>query len=115
METSKADKIGIEIMRLLKVSREASEETLLDEALAGRPKDIDTVCRLFKFVRDSFGPEVGPRPELDSEVTKKFWKAISSYLSDDAGLDEKEMQKIREPYRKSGRVLEEFKEQGWEI
>ena len=102
-------------MRLLKISREASQENLLDEALAGRPKDINTVCRLYRFVRDSFGSEIClNRPELGSEVTRKFWLAISKFL-EDAGLDKSEIEKIRDPYKKAGCVLDEFKELGYEF
>lgn len=110
MESSKADKAGIEIMRLLKVSREASEETLLDEMLAGRPKDINTVCRLFKFVRDSFGTDIYPnKAALASEVTRKVWKVVSEFL-EESGLDKSEIEKIHEPYKTSGCILDEFKE-----
>ena len=76
-------------MRLLKISREASQENLLDEALAGLN-----------------------RPELGSEVTRKFWLAISKFL-EDAGLDKSEIEKIRDPYKKAGCVLDEFKELGF--
>jgi hypothetical protein len=103
------NKVGREIMRLLKICREASVENLLDEALAGRTKDTDTVCRLYRFVRDSFGPETlyPNRPELNSETTKKYLKACSAYL-EDAGVDEKEIQKLREYGNSSGCVLSEF-------
>lgn len=103
---------GREIFRLLKIAREAAQESLLDEALAGRPKDVNTLCRLYKFVRDSFGPAESPyprNPALGSETTKKYWLVVSAFL-ESAGLDQKEIEKVRDPYKNAGCVLDEFKE-----
>lgn len=102
------DKVGAEIFRLLKISRETEGAKILDEALAGRERNVNTISRLYRFVRDSFGPAVSPfRPELDSEVTKKFQKACRDYLQD-AGVDEKEIHKILSEPKTRRCVLEEF-------
>jgi hypothetical protein len=113
-QQSTTNKTAIEIMRLLKISREASEETLLDEALADRSKDVSTVCRLYKFVRDSFGPGTAAQSGTASKVTEAFWNVVSRFL-EDAGLDKDEIEKIRDPYKKAGCVLDEFKELGYEF
>lgn len=110
MEDRQENKLGREIMRLMKLSRETPIDDLLDAALEGRSKDADTVCRLFKFVRDWFGPEKGLRRELDSVTTKQYWLACSAFLKDVAGLDEKQLEEIRNP-RSSGSILDEFREE----
>lgn len=99
------NKVGREIMRLLKISRETAEQSLLDEALAGRERTVDTVSRLMRFVTTNFGQD-------GSEVTDKFWKVCGPFLSE-AGVQEKDLQKIRVPHPRSGdrgfkSVLEEF-------
>jgi hypothetical protein len=96
------DRVGLEIFRLLKIAKESSEESLLDEALAGRSKDATTVARLWKFIRDSFGST----DEAHANVSRKFWKVCRAFLVE-SGVGEKELATIREPY-KSGCVLEEF-------
>jgi hypothetical protein len=104
------NKVGREIMRLLKISHETVAESLLDEALAGRTKDVATVSRLFNFVRTWFGVATSPypnRPEMGSETTRKYEKACREYF-EDARVDQKEIGKILGEPNTRGCVLSEF-------
>jgi hypothetical protein len=106
--------LGREVFRLLKISREATPESLLDEALAGRPKTVDSVSKLLVFVVKHHGQEgVYPgRPDLDSIVTNRFGDACSEFLAE-AGVDDKTIKALRYPSPAPGTkgfhsVLEEF-------
>ena len=102
------NRVGREVMRLLKIARESAPEAILDEALQGRTPDVGTLARLLQFVRTSFGPgEFSSNPPLGSAVTRKFTAAIRSHL-EDAGLDEKLIENILNPPRPKGCVLDEF-------
>src|SRR3974390_1826675 len=103
---------GREIMRLLKVSRESAVENLLDDALVGRSKDTDTVTRLFRFVRDNFGPADLPHGQ-GSDVTKKFAKAVAGFLQE-SGVDSEQISKITNPPPAKGCVLDEFEDSQYE-
>jgi hypothetical protein len=96
---------GLEIIRLLNISREHPVENILTEALDGREKSPESVEKLYGFVLRSFGPE--------SQVTEKFWNACETFLRDNADLTDKQLEKIRFPYPLAGQpgfrsVLEEF-------
>jgi hypothetical protein len=98
-----------EVMRLMQRTRDESVENLLDAAMAGRSKSVESVTKLYHFVLRHFGDTSGFTP---STVTRKFWEACSAFLKD-AGLTEKELLKIKDPHPKAGEpgfrsVLEEF-------
>lgn len=106
--------LGQEILRLLKISRETPIEQILDEALEGRPKSVDTVSKLLAFVVKHHGQEgmYPGRPDLDSIVTQRFGDACSEYLAE-AGVDAQTIRAIRYPNPVPGKkrwrsVLEEF-------
>jgi hypothetical protein len=102
------DKVGSEIFRLMKIAKESAPEAILDEALQGRTPDVETLTRLMKFVRDSFGPgEFPSNPALGSAVTRKFTLAVRSYL-ENAGIDERLTEQIVNPPQPKGCVLDEF-------
>jgi hypothetical protein len=105
---------GREIMRLMQLTRDESVENLLDAALAGRDKSVESVSKLYGFVLRTFGDTSGFTP---STVTRKFWNACSEFLRREAGLTDTELSKIKNPHPKAGEpgfrsVLDEFEEEG---
>lgn len=113
MATDKTENLlGREIMRLMKASREHEGDALLDEALQGREKTVDSLTRLMSFLIKNFGP-------YGSIVTEKFWKTIKPFL-EESGVDPKDLKKIRYPYSKPGdtkfqSILDEMREEGHDI
>ena len=106
-----ADTLGTEILRLVKLARNVVEDDLLTQALAGRERDSDNVMKLFAFVAKNIG--------ADSQTAEKLWVPVEKFLKE-YGVDELQLVKIRYPYPRPGEkgfrsVLDEFREQGWEI
>ena len=102
------DRVGREVMRLLKIARESAPEAIIDEALGGRTPEVETLTRLARFVRDSFGSgEFPSNPAIGSAVTRKFTGAIRSYL-ENAGIDERLIEQIVNLPQPKGCVLDEL-------
>jgi hypothetical protein len=103
-EQQRPDVVGREIMRLLRISH-GPAENMLDEALAGRERTFESITKLFGFVMKNFGQD-------GSDVTERFWKACEPFL-EEAGINEKQMESIRRPFKVYGQpgfrsILEEF-------
>jgi len=93
IENDKERARGREIMRLLDLGRNKVEEELLDAALDGRERTIQSVSQLYGFVLRSFGSE--------SAITMKFWNAMLAYVSSTT-LTESEIEKIHSPLPQAG-------------
>jgi hypothetical protein len=96
-------------MRLMKLARDGSADTLLDEALNGRDKTADTLTRLMSFLVQNFGQE-------RSTTVDKYWKEIEPVL-EEFGVSDKDRRKIRRPFPKPGdknfrSILDEMREEG---
>jgi hypothetical protein len=108
--------IGFEIMRLLDLSRKTEVGSLLDAALAGREKTVESVSKLFSFVLRNFGEGVTTAGPSGSSTTDKFWEACSEFLGE-SGVTDEELSKIRYPYPPAGSpgfrsVLDEMEVEG---
>jgi hypothetical protein len=117
MDTTTEEKeklIGFEIMRLMQLTRDESIDNLLSAALAGREQTVASVTKLFHFCLRNFGTDVGGN--TPSTVARKYWEACSVFLKD-AGLTQKDIEKIHSPFAKPGdpnfrSVLDEMSEEG---
>jgi hypothetical protein len=114
--TTQAEKekaLGFEIMRLTQLSRDEDIGNLLDAALAGRAKTVESVTKLYHFVLSIFGNVTGLTP---STATRKFKEACTVFLKE-AGVTQEQLEKIYRPYPVAGdpdfeSVIDEFREQG---
>lgn len=98
---------GREIMRLLDIGR-GTEDGLLELALAGRERSVESVSQLYGFVLRNFGPE--------SAITAKFWDASAAFFTT-TKLTQNEIEKIRSPFPKPGEpgfrsILDEMESEG---
>lgn len=93
--------IGFEIMRLMHLSRNTEAESLLDEALAGKEKTVESVSKLFGFVLRSFGEGVTTAGPTGSSTTDKFWAACGAFLRESGATDE-QLNAVRNPFPKAG-------------
>jgi hypothetical protein len=99
---------GREVMRLRRLAVEHSGEQLLDAALEGREKTADNAVKLCKFVERAFGPATGTPGEA-SPTTKKFRDVVGAFLMDVAGIEEKKLDAILDPFPGvTGSILDEF-------
>jgi hypothetical protein len=98
-EGEKEKLIGFEIMRLMQLTRDESGENLLDAAIAGREKNVESVTKLWNFVLQNFGDDLSGK--TPSRVTGKFWEACSGFLKA-AGLTDMELEKLRHPFPSPG-------------
>jgi hypothetical protein len=108
--------IGFEIMRLLDLSRKTEVGGLLDAALAGREKTIESVVKLYNFILRNFGEGITTAGSTGSSTTDKFWAACSEFLGG-SGVTDEELSKIRYPHPLAGSpgfrsVLDEMAEEG---
>ena len=93
--------IGHEIFRLLDISQNPKIEDLLDAALGGREKTVESVSKLYSFVLRHFGEGVATAGPARSSTTDKFWEACSAFLRE-SGMTDEELSKIRYPYPRAG-------------
>ena len=95
--------IGREIFRLMEISQNPKIEDLLDEALDGREKPVESVSKLYNFVLRHFGEGKATAGPAGSSTTDKFWEACSVFLRV-SGLTDEELSKIRYPYPRAGEL-----------
>lgn len=93
--------IGREIFRLMDVSQNPKVEDLLDAALDGREKTIESVTKLYTFVLQKFGEGVSTAGSIRSSTTDKFWAACSEFLRA-SGMTDEELSEIRYPHPRPG-------------
>ena len=93
--------IGREIFRLLDISQNPKTEDLLDAALDGREKTIESATKLYTFVLQKFGEGITTAGPAGSRTTDKFWEACSAFLRE-SGVRDDELSKIRHPYPRAG-------------
>jgi hypothetical protein len=98
--------IGLEVMRLLTLEREGTTD-LIDAALSGREKSVESVGRMYQFVRRNFGP--GP-------TTDKYWSACVSFFKQQE-LTTEQIEELRAeppaPGDKNFRsILDEMRDEG---
>ena len=108
--------IGRETFRLLEISKNPKIEDLLDAALDGREKTLESVSKLYSFVLRHFGEGVTTAGPAGSSTTDKFWVACSAFLRE-SGVTDEELSKIRYPYPRAGEpgfrsILDEMREEG---
>jgi hypothetical protein len=101
--------LDLQIMHVLKLSREFAGDQLLDEALAGEPRSIDSVSSIYEFVCRHFGRDT------ESDVSKKFWPICATYLAS-MGFTKEQLQKLRRPFPVFGEpgfksILDEMREE----
>ncbi len=101
--------LDLQIMHVLKLSREFSGDQLLDEALAGEPRSVEAVSSIYEFVCQHFGRDT------DSDVSLKFWIVCGTYLVS-MGVTREELQNLRRPYPRFGEpgfksILDEMREE----
>jgi hypothetical protein len=95
-----------EVFRILEVARAHAGDDLLEKALNGRQRTVQTVTQLFKVARLHFESGV---------VHNKICEACLSFLEATLGFDE--LQKLKNPYPKAGApgfrsILDEMREEG---
>jgi hypothetical protein len=105
--------VGREIFRLLDISRNPKTEDILDAALDGREKTVESVSKLYNFVLRHFGDFASNTPDT---VVAKFWNACSEFLTA-SGWTTKQLDELRNPYPKAGEpgfrsILDEMREEG---
>jgi hypothetical protein len=93
--------IGFEIMRLMDLARKTEVGSLLDAALDGREKTIESVSKLYDFILRNFGEGAATAGPAGSSTTDKFWVACSAFLGE-SGVTDEELSKIRYPYPRAG-------------
>jgi len=93
--------VGREMFRILEISRNPKIEDLLDAALDGREKTIESVSKLYNFILRNFGEGAATDGPAGSSTTDKFWEACSVFLHE-SGLTDEELHKIRHPYPRAG-------------
>ena len=108
--------IGREIFRLLDISQNPKIEDLLDAALDGRAKTIESVTKLYAFVLQKFGEGVTTAGPAGSRTTDDFWQACGAFLRE-SGMTDEELSKIRYPYPRAGEpgfrsILDEMQDEG---
>jgi hypothetical protein len=100
---------------IMKCSRDSLDDDLLVktfEALDQVPTP-EMVKQLYRFIVETFGRDDS------SGVAKRFWPPVALYLANN-GVSKTDLAKLRRPFPLYGEpgfksVLEEFKEQGWDI
>lgn len=93
--------VGREIFRLMDVSQNPKVEDLLDAALDGREKTIESVTKMYTFVLRHFGEGVTTAGSIGSSTTDKFWQACGEFLRA-SGVTDEELNRIRYPYPRAG-------------
>jgi hypothetical protein len=100
-------------VKLMKLSRDNSIEDLLEAALDGEQKTVDTVSELYLFVVGIFGRDT------KSAISQRFWQVCGTYLAN-AGLTKEQLQKIRRPFPEFGEpgfrsIIDEFRDEGCDV
>ncbi len=108
--------IGREIFRLLDISQNPKIEDLLDAALDGREKTIESATKLYTFVLQKFGEGITTAGPAGSRTTDKFWEACSAFLRE-SGVTDEEFSNIRYPYPRADEpgfrsILDEMHDEG---
>ena|ERR1700693_428267 len=108
--------VGREIFRLLDISRNPKTEDVLDAALDGREKTIESVSKLYDFILRNFGEGAATAGPVGSSTTDKFWVACSAFLGE-SGVTDEELHKIRHPNPRAGEpgfrsILDEMHDEG---
>jgi hypothetical protein len=93
--------MGRETFRLLEISQNPKIEDLLDEALDGREKTVESVSKLYNFVLRNFGEGKATAGPAGSRTTDKFWQACSAFLRE-SGMTDVELSRLRYPYPRTG-------------
>jgi hypothetical protein len=96
----------------MKLARDGPADTLLDGALNGRNKTVDTLTRLMSFLVQNFGQE-------GSTTVDKYWREIEPVL-EEFGVSKKDRERIRRPYPKPGdknffSILDEMRSEGHDV
>src|SRR5258708_16892050 len=92
--------IGRETFRLLDISQNPKIEDLLDAALDGREKTIESATKLYTFVLQKFGEGITTAGPAGSRTTDKFWEASSTVLRE-TGVHAEEVSNIRYTYSRA--------------
>jgi hypothetical protein len=108
--------VGREVFRLMDISQNPTIEDLLDAALDGREKTIESVTKLHTFVLQKFGEGVTTAGASGSRTTDKFWEACSEFLRA-SGMTDEELNRIRYPHPRAGElgfrsILDEMGDEG---
>jgi hypothetical protein len=94
----------------IKSLKHLASDALLDAGLAGRPRTIDNVVKLWMLVAESLDLRCVAEQGLFSDCRGRFWNVISAYLAEQ-GWPRRKLEALRcaEPWRNGG-VLEELGE-----
>jgi hypothetical protein len=108
--------VGREIFRLLDISQNPKTEDILDAALDGREKTVESVSKLYNFVLRHFAEGATTAGPTGSSTTDKFWEVCSTFLREN-GLTDEELHHIRHPYPLAGEpgfvsILDEMHTEG---
>lgn len=98
---------GREIMRLNQLSRGNTTDSLLEGALDGRQRTVESVTRLYSFVLKNFGY---------GATANKYWLVCGTFLRG-SGMTHEELHKIEHPYPAAGEpgfrsILDEMNDEG---
>jgi hypothetical protein len=101
--------LDLQIMHVMKLAKNFSDDELLDETLAGEPRSAEAVSAIYRFVVEHFGRDT------ESNVSRKFWLVCANYLVS-AGYTIEQLQKLRRPYPVYGEpgfrsILDEMREE----